>query len=124
MQEKQLDFDLHSRLKDTCIEIDPGEFGWEVERYTDFWVKASYCMAYVNQIQCEDSADMLKKVIKDYTGCESVEFVSSGDKYNPYGYIDHQSIDVAEDAFESEETLKQFLFCPLSVLYTDNDNHD
>ena len=43
--------------------------------------------------------------------------------YEVEGYIDHQSSDVADDAFETEDQLKHFIFNQDSCLTIDNDNH-
>jgi hypothetical protein len=68
---------------------------------------------------------MLEEVIKEHTGAHTVvlEKEEVGDWGYPYGYIDHQSSDVCLEAFNSKETLKQFIFNTNSALYTDNDNY-
>jgi hypothetical protein len=40
-----------------------------------------------------------------------------------WGYIDHQSDDICSEAFESQDTLRAFIFNPQSILRIDNDNH-
>ena len=52
----------------------------------------------------------------------------SGDKYNRFGYIDHQSTDTLDEIWSSDEkefkeNIKEFIFNPNWVLFTDNDNH-
>ena len=65
---------------------------------------------------------MIRRVVKEYSGLEVV-FKKTNDKYYPFGYIDHQSSGTADEAFESDEALKQFLFSDYSYFMTDNDNH-
>jgi len=91
-----------------------GEFGWENESYNDAWSKANYAAIYAEEN--DEARAMLSKVICAHTGAKEVQFDISG-------YIDHQSFDVVEDAFENEETLRDFIFNPHSYLETDNDNH-
>jgi len=111
-------------------EICPGEFGWEEESYYDAATKASYAFTYAKEMpdyglgDGEREMDMLKKVIEAVTKAV-VQFVGTGDKYHPYGYIDHQSIEdggPGKEVFASEETLRDFIFNPASELRTDNDN--
>ena len=114
-----------------------GEFGWEVEDYYGAASKASYCMTYAFQMAqyytveggygynmefVKHLLDMLTEVIMENTKAKSVEYVKSDDQYYAYGYIDHKSFDVCSDAFESKETLKNFIFNKNSYLHTDNDN--
>lgn len=119
-------------VENGICQIYGGEFGWEVEDYRDARTKASYCLTYIMTIIRDEARRdclgiMLTKVVKEVTGARDVMFCECGkrhwdDKPN-YGYIDHQSDYVCAEAFESEEALKQFIFCPGSVLHTDNDNH-
>lgn len=104
--------------------VHPGEFGWDVARFTDAASKASYCLTYVKGLGGRGDAEtqMLRDVLKAETGCE-VEFVLDGDACHKWGYIDHQSSGECMRAFESEDTLRDFIFNPHSVLVTDNDNH-
>jgi hypothetical protein len=111
------------------ITLRGGEFGWEIADYNDPLTKAEYCAQSIVQsvytptdsleFRDENKKEMLIKVIEEHTGAK-VEFnaLSLND-----GYIDHQSNDVADEAFYSEENLKNFIFNRNSVLYTDNDNH-
>lgn len=100
--------------------IYPGEFGWEVEEYTDAQTKASYCYTYCKNYNL-DKLDMLTCVLMYQTGAKNVHYVTLEGSY-PDGYIDHQSIDVCNIAFEDDETLRMFIFNRSSVLRTDNDN--
>jgi hypothetical protein len=68
---------------------------------------------------------MLIDVLKQATGCE-VEFVPDPKTESwdyEWGYIDHQSSDVCNEAFESDTTLRDFIFNPASYVRTDNGNH-
>lgn len=110
------------------IEIEPGEFGWELEEYSDPMYKASYALTWAKQNEKPENPEystMLEKVIKDQTGAKKVTFVSQGDEgsWDAWGYIDHQSNDVCETAFEDEATLRDFIFRKGSYFETDNDNH-
>lgn len=120
---------LHVEEDGVC-RIHSGEFGWEVETYSDAATKASYAMVWAKQYSSEENLRLLKKVIQEHTGAKDVVFadyvgedqdLATGD-YDP-GYIDHQSQDVAAEAFQSEEKLRAFIFNPRSTLHTDNDNH-
>lgn len=126
----------------TC-RVYPGEFGWEVEEFDDAPTKASYCLTHLkNARNYRDGGDrftgdllryreqMLKEVIAEATGAKLVVFVQAGeddDGHEGWGYIDHQSIEykggACEPAWQSKETLADFIFNRSSVLRTDNDNH-
>jgi hypothetical protein len=120
--------------KYNAVIIESGEFGWEVEDYWDARSKAAYCYTYAVSRRDDSKAFsedknlyMLRKVISEHTG-HDVKFehevnIENKDSWYPYGYIDHQSMDVPEEAFESEESLKQFIFNRRSILHTDNDNY-
>ena len=96
------------------IIVQGDEFGWGYEEYNYAYAKASYC-ATACQYDKYTRTELLKKVIEDYTGYPT-EIYSDG-------YIDHQSSDVADEIFESEENLRNFIFNKASVLIIDNDNH-
>lgn len=110
---------------DGSITIEAREFGWEIEDYNSFYVKASYCLTYAKQINDESLIAILAEVISKNTGATEVVFKPwcFGSDYSEWGYIDHQSSDVCAEAFACEESLTQFLFNPNSSLHTDNDNH-
>ena len=76
------------------LHVECGEFNWEQETHRDFNTKLSYIV----------------------TGLMN----KTEDVYDPYGYIDHQSYSIFNDAFDS---LEHYLFNPASILETDNDNH-
>jgi len=105
-----------------------GQWGWEQDYYNNALSKANYCMqdifdyAYGTKEDRTDQSkwQMLQKVIKDQTGAIEVSY--DFDQLSD-GYIDHQSSGITEEAFKSEEELKQFIFNPQSYFETDNDNH-
>lgn len=101
--------------EDGTYVVTGGEFGWEWKLYSDPETKISY--AYEDNRDSYDRLDMLKRVIMEHTGAKDVVFMEETG-----GYIDHQSMGTSQDAFESDETLKRFLFDPRSILYTGNDN--
>jgi hypothetical protein len=92
-----------------------GEFGWEVERYSDAPTKASYALTYARNNQ--ELEQMLARVVGRVMGAEVILEIDTD------GYIDHQSDDVCSAAFKSEDALEAFIFAPFSSLQTDNDNH-
>jgi hypothetical protein len=98
-----------------------GQFGWEEETYRDPLTKANYCA--VDTINCPEKRKMLIKVIKEHTGARKVAVNISIDHVDNRSYIDHQSRGTSHPAFDSETTLKLFIFSYGSVLETDNDNH-
>ena len=110
----------------------PGEFGWEIDTFHDAAIKASYCLTYVKtggDDEAGTKTQMLIGVLKEQTQCE-VELIPNPKKNDwdyEWGYIDHQShignYDVCGPAFDSKETLRDFIFNPQSYLHTDNDNH-
>lgn len=105
--------------EDGNVILQGGKFGWEVARYNDALTKANYCA--IDNLYDDENIELLVKVIKEQTNCNEVILSFSLDGWN-YSYIDHQSRGTSLDAFESENTLREFIFNPNSVLYTDNDN--
>lgn len=101
-------------VEDGICTIFEGEFGWGVETFHDAASKASYLATSAHGD--EDRLEVLAEVIRKYTGASEVRFEGEG-------YIDHQSIGVAYEAFESDDSIRDFIFNPKSVLRTDNDNH-
>lgn len=105
------------------INLFGGQFGWEWETYDAPIVKANYCA--IHALGDLAQTEMLVNVIKVHTGAKEVKIHASLDYDNRNrSYIDHQSVGTANDAFESEETLKNFIFNRYSILYTGNDNDD
>lgn len=117
IQGKKSDYEI----PDTCMFVF-GEFGWEVEKHTDTYTKASYL--YTMMLCCDDFdkkvgfiTDTLRK-----NGC-----VATFQPYNKnnsiwdYGHVDHCDPDVVDKILESEDTLLEYLFGN-STVYTYNDN--
>lgn len=90
------------------------EFGGEDNSFNSPSMKASYCFTYA-----KGDIGLLTKLgeaIKEHMGEDvTVEFID-GD-----GYIDHQGLDVAGEAFESKEKLQRFIFNPHSSFGTGYD---
>lgn len=119
-----------------------GEFGWEQDTHHDFGSKLifAFCQAdYLlnNPYKSEGThnqgrkwMDMLEKVLKDVLDVKEVVW-NITTKYGEetegrdHVYIDHQSASYEgsnTEMFESEQTLKSFLFNPRSYIETGNDN--
>lgn len=105
------------------------EFGWQEESYHDFWSKLNF--AYMQSTKMPASArDMLERVLRVNTGCDSIMCILSDDYICPpdhvYGYIDHAS-SASEgrntDMFDDDKSLAAFLFNDNSFIKNDNDNH-
>lgn len=110
---------------DNSIKIPAMSFGWEIERYKYPLDKLAYIYIYIRDwchgpIQ-ELFTDILWEVVCKHTGATSLVYM--GDENE--GFIDHQSVEDnnLDYLFEDKELLKQFIFNPDSILYTDNDNH-
>ena len=95
------------------IILGTGEYGWDFDTFCDAYSKADYCA--LDNLYNEYRLEMLSEVIREHTGAISVIFTDTG-------YIDHQNLGTTKDAFESKETLKNFIFNRTSVLETGNDN--
>lgn len=109
--------DVYESITPDCndqIVVYQGEFGWEIETYTDVYSRLQYSATYAYNYGTEEDKEMLQRVVCKHTGAS--ELVVKGD-----GYIDHES--AYGDEFESEETLKNFIFNADSYFTTDNDNH-
>jgi hypothetical protein len=107
---------------DNPLTIESGEYGWGYEELRDWKSIVSYAYTYAANNGRQDDLNMLKRVVEDYTGVEVI-FAVSTDMYYPTGYIDHQSIEVAEEMFKNEEILKKAIFGTGSYIIIDNDNH-
>lgn len=109
------------------IKIYPGDFGWDYDCFYDAQTKASYCLTWIFEGSEEGRAELieqLKRVIHSVMG-EDKNIIFVVDDSIPFYYqgsIDHQSIEVAQEAFVSDDTLRAFIFNPQSFLVTDNDN--
>jgi hypothetical protein len=105
-------------LDGVCV-VYPGEFGWEEEDYNDAATKASYALTYARYRDSLELLEMLTEVLREGTGVQCVEFrPASADEDYKWGYIDHQSLDCAQEVFESVDTLRAFIFNPASTLST------
>lgn len=93
------------------------EFGWDFIEYDDFLTKLNWVCLQADYAKNKEYKEMIENVLKDnIEGIDSIEWSLSG-------YIDHQSIGEGnDDVFESEESLKAFLFSPSSYIKTGNDN--
>ncbi len=123
--EKYVDFAFAGGVGQTVLYVYPGEFGWEFEEYSDFPSKLAYAYTFAKSICKADdnkALNMLRKVLLESEHIDCVVFCRSNDDYYEYGYIDHQSYDVAQSLFDSEEKLRNFLFNPNSFFETGNDN--
>ena len=100
---------------DNNIILNGGEFGWEIQDYTDALTKANY-MAVAARWDDNDT-QLLIEVIKEETLCNDV-ILNLEDSY-----IDHESVGIAEFLFKSKEALRDFIFNTQCILHTDNDNH-
>ena len=112
------------------IVLEGGEFGWEIEDYSDALSKANYVAIYIEQWASPYAKEHFRKkfvdVLREQTSCDEVVLNFSEDysKEN-WSFIDHQSVEAQQLdwLFESSETLRQFIFNPKSILHTDNDNY-
>lgn len=125
------------------------EFGWQTEKYDDFWSKLNWCAIVVKSKRDQERYDtpdetlkeqvktpwfrfddmyaLLRKVCAD-AGLGEVSVDFGADCYDdPHGgYIDHQS-NIGEEPdngrmFQSEKTLRDFLFNDGSYIDCSNDN--
>ena len=125
---------------DNEIEAHSGEFGWGYDEFNDAETKLAYCVTYLmlninknvdqesftkNDIEwlgflgnTDSRIGMLANVIITETG-KNIRFMKDACDYSPWGYIDHASDDVCEQAFESEKSLRDFIFNPDSTLIID-----
>lgn len=111
------------------------EFGWDNKKYTSVYSRINFAYLQAMSVAEYDKSSeatkhkwlaMLEKVIKEYTGTPSIANLIEmeyGGKY--WGYIDHQSCSSEgenTEIFESEESLKNFLFSRDSYIQGGNDN--
>jgi len=104
--------------KPQTIVFTGGEFGWGYDKYSDSYTKANYLATYlhVNDLWKSKEFHLFEEVIKAETGAKNIVYDLDD------AYIDHQSVDVGEEAFKDKRTLKHFLFNRASILTIDNDN--
>lgn len=114
------------------ILLEPGEYGWEVEQYTNVESRLNYVMLYVRDwVSGEEKKyefrHILEQVVFEHTGATKLDFVpeENPSTWGPAGYIDHQSVadNDLDFLFKDSATLKSFLFDRDSYIQTDNDNH-
>lgn len=113
------------------ITLYKGEYGWEWYRYYSTEAKLNYLLTQLfsgdipngsprqvtQELRDEDLRfDMLCKVVKDHTGVDVLVAPSSS------GYIDHDSVGVGLEAFDSEDKLRSLLFSEENYIETGNDN--
>jgi len=113
------------------VDIQTGEYGWNVETFTHTMDKLSYL--YTDAMggsmdtdtpdpENNDKLKMIVDAVKEHTGCD-VNFVVEDDFY-PFGYIDHQSVGECDEVWDAGvEGVKRFVFNPDSYFMTDNDNY-
>lgn len=100
-------------------------FGWGYEEYTTPHAKLDYCLSDLENVRDPlvrlNYLAMLHTMLLEHTGAKSICHDHGTEGYSE---IDHQSVGTAiESAFVSEQTLKDFIFNPKSILIIDNDNH-
>lgn len=113
--------------EDGIVNIKPGEFGWEWEKFNDAYTKASYCLTGIQYVSDKEEAlSNLKEVIQKHTLCDEVNLIQGSDDYDDenYGYIDHQSREWGEldNLLFDKEKLHNFIFNKKSWLFLGNDN--
>lgn len=120
-----------SRFENEVLTVSRGKFGWDRARYDDFDTKVSHAFTLAAPYKwCSNGKrdehfvipkddkrlKMLKRVLIRELKPKKLIFLDND------GYVDHQSQDLILDIFESEDTLKAYLFNYNSELVTDNDN--
>ncbi len=124
LEDNMLDFTSLVPNDEDEIRLTGGDFGWEIEEYTDANTKANYMAVYVSQnyptsvINEVLLSTILSDVIQKQTGAKKIVL-------DVEGYIDHQSVEDQDYhwLFEEPETLRNFIFNRGALLLTDNDNH-
>jgi hypothetical protein len=108
------------------------EFGWQVMRYHDFPSKLNWATLLAKRY--ESRWNMLKAILKKDFSVDAVydcldwdeeeeDEIDSFYKWSESGYIDHQSVtDDNAAMFESEETLRAWLYGIGSYIQNGNDN--
>lgn len=106
-----------------------GEFGWEESRLDSTEEKASYLYTGLNCNERKEDIERIGTILKD-KGIK-VEFEKEiFEKDGEYtwsknsGYVDHahKLEQFLDDIMSDEDKLMRFLFSPLSVIFTSNDN--
>lgn len=103
-----------------------GEFGWGFDKFNDLENKISYL---ITAIQYMDDPQMYESKLEAFL--DNLEIEHGLDRVTCLSgnwYIDHQSIDTAqelvEELFDNEDLLFNYLFDDDSVLLIGNDNND
>ena len=107
------------------------EFGWGPETFEDWGSRINFAYIQALYLNEEYLLKMLEKVIKEHLGVEVIDYSSlkkaiDFDTSYYYAYIDHQSAATEgqnTEMFDSELSLKNFLFGSNSKIILDNDNH-
>lgn len=128
--------------KQTAVEIQFGEYNWEIDCYGSWLNKASYAATWAFAYGEKSDREMLRDVIMENTpGCTEVYFKNRHDRWElgggeffvdddenvirrfMVGNIDHQSTEVAQQVFRAgKDELARFIFSENSTLYTGNDD--
>jgi len=111
---EKIDFEPVKTTED-LIHIHQGEFGWGQDTLHSWVEKCSYAYTYASNYGRNKDLVLLKKVVEDFTEKKVVFHENDG-------YIDHQSIEIAEEMFENYDTLKKVLFGVGSYIIISNDN--
>lgn len=121
---KQIKEDLSPFIDENgTLIIHSRDFGWEVEKHKNTYVKIQYAVAQLSTRFCEKDIppqaskklSYIKYLITKYSGIKDVKFELQSS-------VDHQSQDLLDEIYESPETLEKFLFGEGSWLYLSNDN--
>ena len=120
-------------LRSGIAEVRVADYGWEWARYYNLANKLSYLLTQItggngldhaeedaaqktrDMIAAEPRLEQLRRIVKDYTGCE-LRFMPST------GYIDHDSEGLGMGLFQDEAELRGLLFGADSYIETSNDN--
>lgn len=96
------------------------EFGWEHTR--TIYVSGRIAFAWMQaQYQGNDTwLNWIKEIVKEVTGHELICKIDVNNSYE--SYIDHQSIGMSNEIFESKDSLKRFMFDNDSYVEMGNDN--
>lgn len=102
------------------ITLNGDEFGWEVESYNDSYTKANYLAVLIHEQGMSKYQELFESVIKEHTGAKEVK---QGWNKDDWCYVDHGSEHgIIEQASESRESMRNYLFNKNSWLFTTNDN--
>lgn len=131
-------WDLDLREDGTLfIPVPAINFGWDFFKTNRCLMKIQYAYGLAFHC-CAEKQYIVTDLIKRVTGAKKVviEWVEEykkkekeqkgilGNIYVETPEIDHQSLDLYDEVFENEDTLKDFIFNPKSWLYGGNDGSD